>query len=115
LQRALAASSNEPFVHLGLQLVGRELASAASLVGFGARLLADLPQKVSPLPAATREGDLAQISIGQGELVATPLQMAVVAAAIANGGVAMRPHLVREVRTRDGRLTRFARVEPLGP
>lgn len=27
----------------------------------------------------------------------------------------MRPHLVREVRTRDGRLTRFARVEPLGP
>ncbi|OUM95798.1 MAG: hypothetical protein BAA04_00445 [Firmicutes bacterium ZCTH02-B6] len=115
LQRALAASSNEPFVHLGLQLGGRELASAASLVGFGARLLADLPQKVSPLPAATREGDLAQISIGQGELVATPLQMAVVAAAIANGGVAMRPHLVREVRTRDGRLTRFARVEPLGP
>ncbi|HEY8497174.1 MAG TPA: FtsW/RodA/SpoVE family cell cycle protein [Limnochordales bacterium] len=115
LQRALAASSNEPFANLGLQLGARELAAVASRVGFGSRLVTDLPHAVSPLPGAVKEGDLAQISIGQGELVATPLQMAVVAAAIAHGGVAMRPHLVREVRTRDGRIAHFTRVEPLGP
>jgi len=115
LQRALAASSNEPFANLGLQLGARELAAVASRVGFGSQLVTDLPHAISPLPGAVAAGDLAQISIGQGELVATPLQMAVVAAAIAHGGVAMRPHLVREVRTRDGRIAHFTRVEPLGP
>ncbi|HEY8417784.1 MAG TPA: FtsW/RodA/SpoVE family cell cycle protein [Limnochordales bacterium] len=115
LQGALAVSSNEPFERLGLELGARELAAVAGRVGFGTRLPIEVAQAVSPLPGAASHGDLAQASIGQGDLLATPLQMAVVAAAIAHGGVAMKPHLVREVRTADGTVVRFTRIEPLGP
>jgi penicillin-binding protein 2 len=47
-------------------------------------------------------GDTCNVSIGQGALSVTPLQMSVVAAAIANGGDVYRPRLVTEVRERDG-------------
>lgn len=113
-QAALAASSNEFFARLGLQLGARELAAAAGRAGFGARLLRELPTAVSPLPGAVALGDVAQASIGQGELVATPLQMALVAAAMANGGVAMRPHVVLAVRAPGGPIARAAAPEPLG-
>jgi peptidoglycan glycosyltransferase len=54
--------------------------------------------------------DIGRVAIGQERLQVTPLQMALVPAAIANGGSLMRPHLVSEVRDRDGRLVR--RVKP---
>ena len=41
---------------------------------------------------------LAQASIGQNEVQSTPLQMALVAAAVANDGKVMRPHVMREIR-----------------
>lgn len=47
---------------------------------------------------------LAQASIGQNDVAATPLQMALVAAGIANGGVIMAPHVVAEVVAPDGRV-----------
>ena len=47
---------------------------------------------------------LAQVSIGQNDVRATPLQMAMVAAAVANNGVIMKPHVMRDIRTRDGEL-----------
>lgn len=115
LKQALAISSNTPFANLVLQLGARELAAAAGRAGFGARLIAEVPGAVSPLPTAATAGDLTQAGIGQGHLVATPLQMAVVAAAIANQGIAMKPHLVREVRAADGRTARMVRAESLGP
>ena len=46
--------------------------------------------------------DPARTAIGQANLVVTPLQMAMVAAAIANGGVVMRPTLVDRVRSPEG-------------
>jgi peptidoglycan glycosyltransferase len=53
---------------------------------------------------------LAQASIGQNDVAATPLQMAQVAAAIANDGQIMTPHVVTELRAADGSL--YERVEP---
>jgi len=47
---------------------------------------------------------LAQASIGQNDVAATPLQMAMVAAAIANNGLVMSPHVVSTVTAADGRL-----------
>jgi len=47
-------------------------------------------------------GDNVNLSVGQGDLQATPLQMAVAYAAIANGGKVVRPHLGREVRDANG-------------
>jgi penicillin-binding protein A len=55
---------------------------------------------------------LAQVAIGQNDVRATPLQMALVAAAVANRGVVMEPYLMREIREQDGRLLRNASPAP---
>ena len=48
---------------------------------------------------AANPTDLCNLSIGQGKLLTSPLQMAMVASAIANGGTLYRPRLVRQFRT----------------
>lgn len=53
-------------------------------------------------------GDTYNISIGQGDLLASPLQMAVAEAAVANGGKVMKPHLLKEVLDPDGRTVKSA-------
>jgi peptidoglycan glycosyltransferase len=58
--------------------------------------------------------DVARIAIGQERLLATPLQMAMVAAAIANGGTMQRPYLVARVRDRKGDVIRQTRPDTLG-
>jgi peptidoglycan glycosyltransferase len=54
--------------------------------------------------------DIGRVAIGQERLQVTPLQMALVASAVANGGRLMRPHLVRQIKDRDGRTVQ--RVKP---
>jgi penicillin-binding protein 2 len=56
-------------------------------------------------------GDTYNISIGQGFILVTPLQMVNATAAVANGGTLYRPQIVYEVRTADGRLVRPFRPE----
>lgn len=55
-------------------------------------------------------GDTYNFAIGQGYLATTPIQMARVVAAVANGGTLLTPHVVREIRDKDGRV-----VLPAGP
>jgi peptidoglycan glycosyltransferase len=55
------------------------------------------------VPPTSRYVDVGRMAIGQGGLEATPLQMAQVAAAVANDGKLMRPHIVDRVIDRDGR------------
>jgi penicillin-binding protein 2 len=55
-------------------------------------------------------GDTVQVAVGQGDLQATPLQMAVAYAALANGGRVVRPHLGMQVDDPSGRLIR--RIRP---
>ena len=58
----------------------------------------------APLPArAARNEDIGRIGIGQGGLLVTPLQMAMVAAAVANDGTLMKPHFIDKVVDQDGR------------
>jgi penicillin-binding protein 2 len=58
-----------------------------------------------------RGGDAVNMSIGQGDVGATPLQMAVGYGAIANGGKVLEPHLVRAIKNPDGTIAR--RIEPV--
>ena len=67
----------------------------------------------SPPTSALRPGRRARQlgpagSIGQNDVQATPLQMALVAAGVANDGVVMTPHVMAEIRDRDGRGARDA-------
>jgi len=125
--RALALSSDVYFYHLagGYQkftgLGIDRLARYTRLFGLGERTGIPLPGETSGLvPDAEwkREqwkeiwllGDTYHFGIGQGFMMATPIQMANVVAAVANGGTLWRPQIVREVVAADGQVIRpFAR------
>jgi cell division protein FtsI/penicillin-binding protein 2 len=93
LELAFAVSCNSVFSPLGVRLGAPRLVSTAEAFGFNHDLgLEGAPR--STLPAASSingELDLGSTAIGQGEVLATPLQMATVAATIGDGG--MRPQL----------------------
>jgi peptidoglycan glycosyltransferase len=59
--------------------------------------------KGKPLPPGSPDEDIGRIGIGQGGLLVTPLQMAMVASAVADGGKLMTPHLTDKVVDPDGR------------
>jgi len=58
------------------------------------------------LPPNSGKIDVARMAIGQDKLLVTPLQMAIVAATIANGGVMVKPHIGDRIVDPDGRTTR---------
>ena len=101
LTQALDVSCNVTFGWLGLQLGADRLRAQAEKFGFGQHYLDDLsPQAISRFP----QGDLAPpytalSAIGQYDVAATPLQMAMVSAGIANGGTVMKPYVVDEVQS----------------
>ncbi len=101
LQRALQMSCNTAFGYLGQQLGGDALRAQAARFGFGADL--SVPMKVTPssVPAGTNTAQDIQVAIGQFDVRTTPLQMAMVASAIANNGVVMKPYLIAKTRGAD--------------
>lgn len=112
---ALADSCNVAFGHLGLKLGEDKLRAQAEAFGFGDNSYLD-GLSVSPsqftVPGAKKLNDpqLAQSAIGQYNVAATPLQMAMVAAGIANDGVVMKPYVVDEVRSPEAEI--LARTQP---
>lgn len=101
LMVALQESCNTAFGSVGLDLGADALREQAEKFGFGERQLPELGAVASRFPADPNEPQVAQSAIGQFDVQATPLQMAMVAAGIANGGDVMKPYLVQSVRTAD--------------
>ncbi|MEG1943401.1 MAG: penicillin-binding transpeptidase domain-containing protein, partial [Angelakisella sp.] len=97
MPRALEQSCNPYFINLGERLGGEKLCAMAAKMGFGtAFTLADGIVSASgnlPDPAKMNDGELANISFGQGSLLATPLQIAHMTAVIAGGGASPMPTL----------------------
>lgn len=121
LIKAIGQSCDTYFYTLGLAVGPNRLAEVASLMGLGTKTGIDLPGEVRgvlPSPKWKWEtyrerwygGDTANMSIGQGYISATPIQMALVACAIANRGIVYQPHLLKERRSPDGRI--LERVKP---
>jgi peptidoglycan glycosyltransferase len=99
---ALRYSCNTAYGSVGLALGPDALRDQAAKFGFGARPLAELPSvATSQFPGDPNEPQTAQSAIGQFDVRATPLQMAMVAAGIANKGEVMKPYLVQNVKTPD--------------
>ncbi|MGI8709967.1 MAG: peptidoglycan D,D-transpeptidase FtsI family protein [Acidimicrobiales bacterium] len=108
----LAVSCNTSFGQMGLDLGGPTLIDGAEAFGFNAVPPLDLPAVASQFPTGDftkRLPALAQAAIGQNDVAATPLQMALVAAGIANDGVILEPHVVDEVRDGQGDLVKQLR------
>jgi peptidoglycan glycosyltransferase len=99
---ALEISCNTAFGALGMKLGADAVRQQAEAFGFGDDSL-DLPQPVatSVFPDELTKAQVAQSSIGQYDVRVTPLQMALVAAGIANNGDVMRPYLVKDVLAPD--------------
>jgi len=102
----LAASCNSAFAAMGTETIGADLMIAgAQKFGFDQLPPIDLPDPAAaafPTDFTGKLPLLSQASIGQGDVRATPLQMALVAAGIANNGTIMAPHLLKEIRDKQG-------------
>ena len=101
LTQALKVSCNTAFANLGLELGEDKLRQQAEKFGFDSRHLADLGGAASRFPDKLDDAQLALSAIGQYDVAASPLQMAMVSAAIANDGVLMDPYLVSMVQAPD--------------
>jgi penicillin-binding protein 2 len=106
MRTAIEQSCNAYFCQLGLRTGPDKLRAMADAAGFGRKTGIELPGEVPGiLPGAAwkmrvhrdawRPGDTCNISIGQGYLAVTPLQMAVLVSAVANGGYVYRPRLMK--------------------
>jgi len=99
LTQALTISCNVSFADLGLKLGADKLREQAEKFGFDGNYLTQLPFNPSQFPSKADEPQTALSAIGQYDVAASPLQMAMVAAGIANGGAVMTPYVVDEVRS----------------
>ena len=101
LTHALEISCNTAYGWLGMQIGADAFRAQAAKFGIGDRL--SIPMSVTPssVPAELNAPQLAQAAIGQYDVRVTPLQMAMVAAAIANKGIVMKPYLVSKVTSSD--------------
>lgn len=108
LRESLINSCNATFARLGYEL-GDRFPPAMQQCGIESAPPIDLAPKaedsVGPLVGAEKPR-FALAGIGQGDVFTTPLQMALIAEGIANGGVIKEPHVVSEVRNSDGKTVR---------
>ncbi|NLO89413.1 MAG: cell division protein FtsI [Clostridia bacterium] len=123
--RAIALSCNTFFARGGLELGPDKLYKAAEAFGVTKNpwegKTQEVPCRAGTLtpPEKMTKAQIVSTAIGQGELLVSPLHMALVAAAVANDGKIMKPHLLDRVQTQDeGRIiTKYTPqvwLEPLG-
>ncbi|MFF4246462.1 peptidoglycan D,D-transpeptidase FtsI family protein [Streptomyces sp. NPDC001822] len=103
LAEAIRVSCNTVLAHLGVEVGLEGMVEAVGRFGFNDDDL-KIPSRVarSNFDSDMTDDQLALSSIGQFDTAATPLQMAMVASAVANGGELMRPRLVERVTAHDG-------------
>ncbi|QXM06398.1 peptidoglycan D,D-transpeptidase FtsI family protein [Crassaminicella indica] len=108
MKRALEVSCNVFFSQAGLQLGEEKLRNVAEKYMFNKYIPFDLKVKKSRFPKGSMtRPELGASAIGQGKILVTPLNMAMVAGAIANDGEMMKPILVKEVIDPKGRTVKI--------
>ena len=116
IESAIISSCNVFFYQLGIKKLGVDLiAKFSRLMGLGAKTGIDLPGEAGGIVPSTAwkkkvykdkwyTGETANFSIGQGYLLVTPLQMALVYSTFINGGKVFVPYIVKEVRDINGKV-----------
>lgn len=115
LKGALVKSCNTYFTEKSLLIGKNKMQQVSESFMFNNKIPFDLPVKISNTPYKDNLGktDIAAASIGQGKVVATPLNMALVASAIANDGEMVKPMLVKEIISKNGKVLRTHSTETL--
>lgn len=103
LKRAFEVSSNYAFCTLGYEMGPEKVLEEAERFGIGKEFGFDIPVEKSEIQYKKMTAqDAALVSIGQGQLLMTPLHVAMMGAAVANGGKMMQPYLVDTISTASG-------------
>jgi penicillin-binding protein 2 len=108
LRKALEQSCNVYFYTLGNMVGVDRIHKWAALLGLGVKSEIDLPNEITGLVPSTEwkqrtmgerwyAGETISVAIGQGQVSVTPISMAVMMSALANGGTRVTPHLLRAV------------------
>jgi penicillin-binding protein 2 len=106
LHEALAQSCNIYYYQAGLKIGGATIARYARAFGLGQATGVELPSEkfgLIPSPSARRgrdtwqPGEVVNMSIGQGQLLVTPMQIAKLMSAVANNGVLWKPRIVQRI------------------
>jgi peptidoglycan glycosyltransferase len=105
-EEAYAYSLNVVFAQVGLQITGAQLWELAQRFGFGAEMPFTLPVNVSTVASSEESLQtrtlVADSGFGQGEILVTPLHLALTTAAILNEGILPEPVIAQRVQERDG-------------
>ncbi|ATL64892.1 peptidoglycan D,D-transpeptidase FtsI family protein [Nocardia terpenica] len=107
---AFAYSCNTAFAEIGMKVGASKLKDQASYFGIGAHTGIPIQWADSTVGNIPDNAALAQSSIGQRDVALTPLDDAVIAATVANGGVRMEPHLVDQLQGPD--LSELSHTKP---
>ena len=100
--QAMEQSCNTSFAQIAGEVGAEDMAKTAEAFGFNDHYFDDLtPQAESVFPTDIDDAQLGQTGFGQFDVSATPLQMAMVVAGLANGGTVMRPYVVDEEQSAD--------------
>jgi penicillin-binding protein A len=125
LTQAIQHSINSVFCNIGQQMGALRLIEASKRFGFYSRPPLETPVNERFASGLFQQGELfdpeeahqvdpGRFAFGQERLLVTPLQMAMVTAAIANDGIVMRPFLVKEIVSPNGRTIATGEPEELG-
>lgn len=114
LAQALAISCNTAFAWLGNELGQDALRRQAERFGFDSSMSIPLRAATSRFPGDMDKAQTALSAIGQFNVTATSLQMALVGAGVGNGGVVMNPYLVKEIRGPDLQVVQTGRPSQFG-
>ena len=115
ITQAFAVSCNTYFIKMGIKLGNKDLLDMAKNFGIGSSTgvkeqgIAE-SSGILPVRSYYTDGDIANISIGQGDIMATPLQVADMAAIIANGGIRNKINIVDSIVNDRGELIKGIRV-----
>lgn len=114
IKKAFEVSSNYAFCTLGYELGGENVKNAAEAFGVNKDIETDIPVVKSRIDyKKMTNADAALVSIGQGQLLMSPLHVAMMGAAIGNGGKIMKPYLVNSVTTASGQTISSTRPSTL--
>jgi penicillin-binding protein A len=111
----LRVSCNSAFATMGAEVIGEgNMQSGVKKFGFNTKVPIDLPNPaISNFPDTKRsKAFLGQASIGQFDTAASPLEMALVASAVANNGIIMTPHVMKEIKDDNGKVIKTFDPKP---
>jgi len=117
MEQAFASSCNSYFIELCLKTGYKNLVEMAQKFGLGTETgishqgISEAAGSLPKLDGYYSQADIANLSIGQGVLLATPLQVANIVATVANGGIKNRINLVDSIVDENGRVIEKIRVD----